>query len=125
MNKKILIPAILFIAVVLIAAVMLIKDNGGQPPKQEPSIVLYYGDGCPHCAIVDEFIKENKVEEKVSYENKEVFNNKKNSDELMSRAKACGLPTDSIGVPFLWDGSQCLIGDVDIINFFKQKIGQN
>ncbi len=123
MNKKILIPAILFIAVVLVAVIMIVKDNGGGP-KSESSIILYYGDGCPHCAIVDEFIKENKVEEKVSYEKKEVFNNKENADELTGRAKACGLPTDSIGVPFLWDGSQCLIGDVDIINFFKQKIGQ-
>lgn len=124
MNKKILIPAILFVAVVLVAIVMIVKDNGRQLPKQESSIVLYYGDGCPHCAIVDEFVKENKVEEKVPHEKKEVYYNKKNADELASRAKTCGLPTNSIGVPFLWDGSQCFIGDKDIINFFKQKIGQ-
>jgi glutaredoxin len=124
MNKKILIPAILFVAVVLAAVIMLVKDNGGQQPKQESSIVLYYGDGCPHCAIVDKFAEENKVAEKVTYEKKEVFNNKENADELTGRAKVCGLPTDSIGVPFLWDGSKCLIGDQDIINFFKQKIGQ-
>ena len=125
MNKKILIPAILFIAVVLAAVIMLVKDNGNQPPKSESSIALYYGDGCPHCAIVDEFLKENNVEGKVSYEKKEVYNNKKNADELAERAKTCDLPTDSIGVPFLWDGSKCLIGDKDIINFFKQRMGLN
>jgi len=40
---------------------------------------------------------------------------------LEAKAKICELPTDSIGVPFLWDGKDCLIGDQDIINFFKQK----
>lgn len=124
MNKKILIPAILFAAVILVAVIMLVKDNGSQPPKPESSIVLYYGDGCPHCAIVDEFLEQNKAAEKADYKKKEVYNNKENADELAAKAKICGLPTNSIGVPFLWDGSKCLIGDQDIINFFKQKIGQ-
>lgn len=87
-------------------------------------IVLYYGDGCPHCANVDKFIEENKVGEKVSFEKKEVFNNRANARDMGSKAKMCKIDTTSgMGVPFLWDGEKCYQGDVDVINFFKSKTG--
>ena len=126
MNKKIIIS--IFIGAIVIAGGILVflRGEGNEPPKKEISqTILFYGEGCPHCAIVDEFIKENKVDEKFSFERKEVYYNKKNSEELSEKAQKCGLPTASIGVPFLWDGSnsKCLIGDKDIIDFFKQKIG--
>ena len=50
-------------------------------------------------------------------------NNQNNAKELTEKARICGLPTDSIGVPFLWDGEKCFIGDQDIINFFSAKGG--
>ncbi|PIR67099.1 MAG: hypothetical protein COU51_00290 [Parcubacteria group bacterium CG10_big_fil_rev_8_21_14_0_10_36_14] len=84
-------------------------------------IILFYGDGCPHCTIVEEYIKENSIGDKISFAQKEVCYNQNNAKKLGAKAKICGLPTDSIGVPFLWDGEKCLIGDQDIINFFKQK----
>ena len=84
-------------------------------------IILFYGDGCPHCAIVEEYINKNNVQNKISFTQKEVYYNQSNAKELETKAKICGLPTNSIGVPFLWNGDKCLIGDQDIINFFKQK----
>jgi glutaredoxin len=89
----------------------------------EEGIVFFYGEGCPHCAKVEEFFKDNNIEDKVDFVKKEVYKNRRNANELAARAKDCGLSTQRIGVPFLWDGSKCLIGDEDIINFFKQKIG--
>jgi len=86
-------------------------------------IVLFYGDGCPHCAIVDAFIKENGVEEKVSFIRKEVYGNKRNAREMASLAKKCGMATESIGIPFLWTGTTCLTGDKDIMAYFQSKIG--
>lgn len=87
-------------------------------------MILFYMDGCPHCKVVEDFIKENKVNEKISFQEKEVSGNKENARELTEKAKICGLATDSIGVPFLWDGSQCLVGDKDIIDFLTQKISK-
>ncbi len=52
---------------------------------------------------------------------KEVFKNKDNAALLATKAQACNIATDQIGVPFLWDGTKCYVGDEDIINFFKQK----
>ena len=86
----------------------------------------FAGDGCPHCVKVEEFFVSNKIEEKISIIKKKVFNNKTNLSLLTSKVKKCGLSTNNIGVPFLWDGatSKCLSGDVDIIKFFEDKISK-
>ncbi len=125
--KKATLPAILFVIVAVGAMVYLYMNRIPATPAstaENEDIVLYYGEGCPHCANVDQFISDNDLHSKISFPEKEVFYNQANGQELAQRAAACGLPTDSIGVPFLWDGHQCYVGDVDIINFFKSKIGQ-
>jgi len=91
-------------------------------PKQKESTILFYGEGCPHCANVDDYIKANGIEGKVKFERKEVYNDDENANLLASKAGQCGLQTGQIGVPFLWDGKNCFIGDEDIIKFFEQKI---
>lgn len=100
-----------------------IESDSSVAPKTQEEIILFYGDGCPHCAIVEEFIKENKIDEKISFSQKEVYFNKQNSSKLVEKAQICGFDTDSIGVPFLWDGTGCLVGDQDIVEFFKLKAG--
>lgn len=90
----------------------------------DDGIILFYGNGCPHCANVDKFVEENGVKEKVDFRKLEIFGNKENSKLMAEKFKACGLSTESMGVPFLWDGEKCYSGDADVIEFFKQKIGQ-
>lgn len=128
LKKKIFIPAALF-AIVLIFSFFALsrEENKNQPADrqgEQSQIILFYGDGCPHCAKVEKYIEENKVKDKISFAQKEVYHNKNNADEMAGKAKICGLPAGSIGVPFLWDGEKCLIGDQDIIDFFKQKTGE-
>lgn len=94
----------------------------GTPTKDGSDIVLYFGDTCPHCKVLEEFLQTNKVAEKVLFTEKEVYKNPVNAQELSSKAKQCGLATDSIGVPFVWDGSKCYVGG-DATAFFKQKAG--
>jgi glutaredoxin len=130
MKNKIIIPTVLFIVVLIFSFFALAKEKDKTLPvanktttenQSAGQIILFYGDGCPHCAIVEEYIKENNINDKISFAQKEVYYNQNNAKELEAKAKICGLPTDSIGVPFLWDGEKCLIGDQDIIDFFKQK----
>jgi len=66
---------------------------------------------------------ENKVEEKIEIIKKEVYDNQQNAQELTQTAKKCGLPTNSIGVPFLFAEGKCLIGTPDITSFLSQKAG--
>ena len=85
--------------------------------------ILYYGDECPHCKEVEEWLRTNKVEEKIKFSKKEVWNNRQNATELAEVAKSCGLDASSIGVPFLYAEKECLIGTPDIKKYFTEKAG--
>ncbi len=118
-SKGFLKPVIGGIAVIAFLTVVffIARSSGNALPS---GMVLYYGDGCPHCANVEAFVQENNVESKVSFVRKEVYLNKSNARELGRVAKQCDLPTDSIAVPLFWTATQCLTGDKDIIAFFQQ-----
>lgn len=96
--------------------------NKNQSEKNVP--IFFYGNTCPHCKNVEEWMKKNNIESKIKIIKKEVYNNQKNSQELVKTAEKCGIVTDSIGVPFLYtDEGKCLIGTPDIINYLKNKAG--
>lgn len=94
-------------------------------------IVLFFGEDCPHCKIVEDFITQNKIADKVSFTNLEVPFGLKSSPQLMSNAKlaiklaqGCNMDvSNGISIPFLYDGKNCLLGQDDVINFFKEKAG--
>jgi glutaredoxin-related protein len=44
--------------------------------------ILFYGNGCPHCAKVERFFEENKIPEKFDVVSKEIYFNKNNLKEL-------------------------------------------
>ena len=95
--------------------------NGSVKPITIPEgIILFYGQGCPHCKNVDDFIAQNNIKDKVKFSNLEVWYNKDNQAILGQVAQKCGINSNQVGVPFLYDGNgKCYVGDVDVINFFK------
>lgn len=124
MSKNKIIPLI-FIVIVLVGLGLLIFYNrgGGQESK---GIILFYGDGCLHCANVDKYIADNKVEDMIKFERLEVFNNKDNAKLLSEKAISCEIDiSQGVIVPFLWlpkkswDGKNCIVGDQDIIKYFQ------
>ena len=102
-----------------------------KPTSLPEGIVLFYGDGCPHCKNVDDFIVANNIDRTVKYTKLEVPFNGKTSSQLESNAAAaiqkaqgCGIDVSKgISIPFLWDGKNCFAGDTDVINFFKNEAG--
>ena len=90
------------------------------------AIVYYYGEGCPHCKVVQEFIDANNITEKVSFEKKEVWSSKANASEMERRAKACNIKPEGMGVPFVYGGDgKCYVGEPEVTGFFKAKSGMN
>jgi len=83
--------------------------------------ILYFGDTCPHCENVEKYIKDNGIDNKIEIVRKEVYRNQANAREMAKRAEQCGLPTGQIGVPFLWDNNQCVLGDQPIIDYLGKK----
>lgn len=124
MKQKIIISAALVILVVAFSFFLLRKETEPTGFETQPSeeIILYFGEGCQHCAVVEKFISENEVEEKIAFSRKEIYKNPDNARELEEKAEICGLPKNTIGVPFLWDGERCYMGDREIIEFFTENM---
>ncbi len=92
-------------------------------PADTSGIILFYSKNCSHCANVDEYIKANDVESKIKFEQLEVSDNQKNIELLAEKALFCKVDlSGGAPIPFLWDGEKCIIGDVDIIQFFQDAI---
>lgn len=89
-------------------------------------IVLFYSNECDHCLKVEDFIKSNKVQDKVDFMRLDIENNSENRNILSDRVQRCGLNESHQGVPFVWDGprQQCIVGEFDVINFFRVRIGK-
>lgn len=119
MTKKTII--IFSVCLLVVVGTFLFLNN--KSSSENVDLVIFYSDNCPHCLNVEKFLEENKVSEKVVYTRKSVDNNQANVTELLAKANKCGIK-DGVGIPLLWDGenSRCLMGDVDVINFFKEKI---
>ena len=96
--------------------------------------LLFFGQNCPHCKIVEDFIIANNIDQKVKFSRLEIPFNGKTSPQLESNAKlliqlAQGCKIDvskGVSIPFLYDPSagsgqagKCLVGQDDVINFFK------
>lgn len=114
MKSKLVFPTFLFVAILAVALIAFAYKKPGE-------IILYYSTECPHCKNVEDFIQQNQVQNKISFTQKEI-SDPANLKDLQSKAKQCNLQSDTVGIPFLWYNGKCILGDTDIINFFKSKL---
>jgi glutaredoxin len=96
-------------------------ENQNQASTSE-EIIYYYRYDCSHCTELSKFLDDNKIAEKVNFSKKEIHD-KVNGQELQKRAAECNIPTDQIGVPFVWARGKCIIGTPPAEEFFKQEAG--
>lgn len=93
--------------------------------KSSPTVIpkydvnFFYGRECPHCQDVESFLQKNKINEKINFDSIEVWHNKTNEEELLKKAKECGLGNDGIAVPFLYANGKCFVGTQLVEDFFK------
>lgn len=112
--------------IILIVATILIMFGGAyifSKPVEIPTLSgyeYYWGDGCPHCKIVDEFTSAWSGKDKINVKKLEVWNNAKNAELMAERAKNCNIVRSEMGVPLLvTPEGKCLIGDQPIIEHYK------
>jgi len=122
--KKII---ILVIAVIIGFFIYKFASNPvNQITDQQADLILFHGDGCPHCKIVSDYISNNKVAEKIKISFHEVYYNKTNQNLLAETVKKCPEIDSSqgIGVPLGYDrvNQKCLYGDQPIIDWIKAKM---
>ena len=121
---------IAILIIILIVGLFIYKSFATTPPNNvtddQADLILFHGDGCPHCKIVSDYITANEVEEKVKISYKEVYYNKTNQSLLQETVKKCPEidAATGIGVPlaFVKSDSKCLYGDTPIIDWLKARM---
>jgi len=115
------------VSILIIIGGALIFSNGSAdspdatPPNLPDSYEYYWGEGCPHCSNVEEFLSTWENRDKVQIDKKEVYKDQDNIDLFKSRVEYCKLPNNQVGVPFLFTPEgECVVGDTPIINLFEQ-----
>lgn len=118
MNKGILLIILLLSSITII--LVFVNQNKTIIGEIESSnIILFYSEYCGHCNNVKDYIDENRIEDKISFK---MIDSNKNPDLLFEKATLCGLDFQTVRVPFLFDGQNCLMGDKNIIEFFNSKL---
>ncbi len=121
--KKLFVPFLLGVTLIIIVGGVFLFSNKKGEPETSPlpsSYEYFWGDGCPHCANVEEFFSTWEGRDKVAIDKKEVWSNRNNALLMRNRAVYCKLPLDTLGVPFLFTPEgKCINGDEAIIEFFK------
>lgn len=121
-NNKNLTILIVLIIVIFIGGLFLVNRQQNHKPAatDDQGMILFYSLSCPHCQNVEQYINDNKIKDKYNFQQLEISANQANSEQLVKKAQVCGLETQGLGVPFLWTGEKCLMGDADIIEFLKK-----
>ena len=126
-TKKLAAAIILLVAASAFSITALVKErkspvlaNNG---KNE-ILVLYYGNTCPHCKIVEEWLKNYDPFNRIGVVLKEVYQNQDNRKEFIEKATICKLDLNNLGVPMLWEAenSKCYEGDQPITDFLNTKL---
>jgi glutaredoxin len=97
------------------------SGNSGVIAQDNSSIIFFYGRECPHCQLVEKYIADNNLDQKVSFSKREVYHDTANANLMAEKAQVCGIKTDQLGVPFLWANGKCYEGETDVENYLNSQ----
>lgn len=124
MTKTGIIAIIVTIIILVGGAFLIAKPEAPTViPEREVGVYEYFwGNGCPHCAIVAEFYDKWEKKDSIKINKYEVWYDKNNAKIMEDRFSKCNPvpPKSQMAVPFLVtpDG-KCLVGDTPIIDIYK------
>ena len=120
--KKIIIIIVVIIALALFGK-MVYQSSLPDYSDTEADLILYWGNGCPHCELVKKYIQENKIDSKIKIAYREVYYDSGNQKKLEETIKLCPEvdATKGIGVPLAFDpkNKKCILGDEPTIEWLK------
>lgn len=91
----------------------------------EKEIYYFYGQGCPHCAKVEEYFAANEIEKKYPLKMFEVYFDRENAQKLNELFDKYAVPLVKRGVPAVFLDDAYLIGDDEIIKHFTKIVEKN
>ncbi|MBL7036713.1 hypothetical protein ISR94_02615 [Candidatus Microgenomates bacterium] len=124
MNKVGIIIASITVLIIGAGAYFLTKPKPPieLPQYNESEYNYFWGNGCPHCAVVAEFMDSWEGKDKINLNKFEVWYDDGNAELMNQKAEqVCKLSKNELAVPLLItpDGV-CLKGDEPVIEYFKE-----
>lgn len=118
MNKLGIIAVLITLFILGGGAYLFSRQKDTSPPT---TYEYFWGNGCPHCKNVENFLSSWDKKDQVQITKYEVWNNTKNAKRMEQRAITCGIKPQGMGIPLLFtpDG-KCFDGDEPIIQFLKE-----
>lgn len=103
------------------------KDNFSSSDPSNIDLVFFWGDGCPHCENVKNWLSKNNQDNKIKIDSKEVYKNiinQKNLSEIVKKYCPNLEENGNIGVPIAFNptSQKCIQGDTPIIEFLEAKL---
>jgi len=123
MKTKIISVVVLLLLVSLVGLIVYKKKHTPIVSSDE-GLILYYSSTCPHCKNVDKYLEENDSQNSLGIAQKEVSIDEANANDFFNKAKKCNISEEEAGVPMLWDGEKCTVGDQPIISYVKEKLDE-
>lgn len=90
--------------------------------KANENPILFWGVGCTYCEELKETVKEEKLEESISIEYKEIYNNKEDLTLFKEKIKECNVPNEQAVIPMVYIDGICTFGVDDSMKILKAKI---
>lgn len=107
---------------VLIISFFMLFGFGFSFANADTSYIFYWGQWCPHCANVESYFKAVDVENKITIDKREVYNNSENAAKFTSDVERLWLDSSKVWVPFLIVNKDWVettfSWDTPIINYF-------
>lgn len=101
-------------------------NTNNQVDTNSADMVIFWGEGCPHCENVKKYVSDNNIDTKLKISWKEVYQNKDNQKEMAITAQKCPEIDTSkgMGVPFGFSTKEqkCFIGDKPIIDWIENQV---
>jgi len=124
MIKKI--TPILLIIILIFAFFKITSKPQEAIDDSQAKVILFWGEGCPHCENVEQYLSDNKIDDKLVINRKEVYYNKQNQLLMSQKADRCPEIDQSagMGVPMAYfvDEDKCFMGDTPIIEAIEEKL---
>ena len=92
------------------------------PPGKAAELTVYVGAGCPNCNILESRVRNGRLDKMLPIVFKEVYNDETNALEMMGRLHTCAIPAGTEGVPMLWNGSLCILGQERIMEYLGRQL---
>lgn len=87
---------------------------------QDKQILLFYGQGCPHCAKVEDYLISINAFDNYPLVKKEIYFNRENAAEFNAILDNNNVPIGQRGVPTVVIGAEIISGDQPIIENFTK-----